>query len=186
MEQALDLLEQVILVDEDNQQTGISAKLECHERGLLHRAFSIFLFTPDGRTLVQRRAHSKYHSGGKWANTCCGHPRPGEDISKAAHRRLGEEFGVSADLIEGFHARYEAPVNDTMVENEYVHVFVGKSVETPRPNPAEICEFAYQHFDDMQLGGAIPPESQAPWLQHYLRQHTGQLREGALKALHLS
>src|SRR6056297_2507641 len=127
MKVMVDAHEQVILVDERNQPTGVNWKIDAHERGLLHRAFSIFLFSNDGRTLVQKRALTKYHSGGEWANTCCGHPRPDEPISEAARRRLTEELGIDADLTEAFHVRYRASLANEMTENEYVHVFVGIS-----------------------------------------------------------
>src|SRR6476659_2564751 len=98
--------EPLILVDEHNRALGTAGKIAVHEQGLLHRAFSIFVVDEQGRVLLQQRSRQKYHSGGLWANSCCGHPRPGERTLKAARRRLGEELGVTGELSFGFFARY--------------------------------------------------------------------------------
>src|SRR5213080_4797375 len=100
--------EQLILVDERNRAGGHAGKTAVHRQGLLHRAFSIFVVDDAGRLLLQRRSLQKYHSGGLWANSCCGHPRPGERTVSAARRRLNEELGVANDLEFGFFARYDA------------------------------------------------------------------------------
>ncbi|MGL5113744.1 MAG: isopentenyl-diphosphate Delta-isomerase, partial [Beijerinckiaceae bacterium] len=130
----------LILVDERNRAVGVSGKLETHQRGLLHRAFSIFLFDGEGRTLLQRRASVKYHSGGLWANTCCGHPRFGERTAPAAHRRLGEELGLNAKLRHGFRARYRTALDHGLIENELVYVYGGRLEGPIRPDPQEVCE----------------------------------------------
>lgn len=183
----VDAQEKVVLVDELDQETGISGKIDAHERGLLHRAFSIFLFAEDGRTLVQRRAVSKYHSGGEWANTCCGHPRPGEPIGEAARRRLSEELGMSAELSEAFQIRYRALLANNMTENELVHVFVGVSSGKPALNPTEVSDFDYQELDDLVAGSTVPIDQQTAWLRHYLANHLEQLfaaRKTALNNQH--
>lgn len=172
-----DLMEKVILVDESDQQTGIAAKIAAHKDGDLHRAFSIFLFSPNGKTLVQRRALTKYHSGGLWANTACGHPRPGEPIAAAANRRLGEELGMEADLIKGFELRYKAAVGGEMIENEYVHVFVGLTAQTPRLNPQEVCDYSYHEIEALRSGCAVNTGDQAAWLRYYLAHHCSKLIE---------
>src|SRR6516225_11688454 len=112
--------EKVILVDENNRATGAAGKTMVHRRGLLHRAFSIFLLDDRGRIVLQRRNPNKYHSGGLWANSCCGHPRPGEQTLSAARRRLNEELGISDPLEFGFFARYSAELDHGMRENELV------------------------------------------------------------------
>lgn len=185
MKITVDAREQVILVDELDIPTGVNGKLDAHDRGLLHRAFSIFLFSEDGRTLVQRRAKTKYHSGGEWANTCCGHPRPDEPVGRAANRRLSEELGMRADLTEAFHIRYKALLSNDMTENEYVHVFVGVCAETPVPNPTEVSDFAYHELGDLATGGTIPIHQQTAWLRHYLGTHLEQLFEARKLALNL-
>ncbi len=127
--------EQLILVDERNRATGTAGKTAVHRAGLLHRAFSIFVVDDRGRLLLQRRSPKKYHSGGLWANSCCGHPRPGERTAVAAHRRLGEELGVSSDLSFGFFARYRTALDHGMNENEFVYVYFGKLKADSRTEP---------------------------------------------------
>ena len=117
--------EQLILVDESNRATGSGGKTAVHRAGLLHRAFSIFVVDDRGRILLQRRNPKKYHSGGLWANSCCGHPRPGERTVTAARRRLNEELGVSSDLMFGFFSRYRTELDNGMHENEFVYVYFG-------------------------------------------------------------
>src|SRR5215207_10202007 len=104
--------EQLILVDEGNRATGAAGKTAVHRDGLLHRAFSIFLVDDRARLVLQQRNPKKYHSGGLWANSCCGHPRPGERTMTAARRRLSEELGVTAALSFGFFSRYRTPLDN--------------------------------------------------------------------------
>src|SRR5687768_17165134 len=118
--------EQVILVDEWNREVGADEKLRAHESGALHRAFSVFVFDAAGRLLLQRRARSKYHSGGLWSNTACGHPRPGEGTDEAARRRLREEMGFECGLREAFVFTYRAELEGGLVEHEFDQVFVGQ------------------------------------------------------------
>lgn len=169
--------ERVVLVDEDDREKGAGPKLGVHRDGTLHRAFSIFVFDAAGRTLVQRRANQKYHSGGLWANTCCGHPRPGESIGSAAVRRLEEELGFRTPLTSSFHARYRADLDRGMIENEYVHVFFGQSAKLPRPEVTEVQDFAYLGLEDLRDGTGIPRSQQTIWLRHYLDMHFPELLE---------
>lgn len=173
----IDELETVILVDEDDREVGTGPKLEIHRRGALHRAFSIFLFHPAGGTLLQRRASVKYHSKSKWANSCCGHPRPGEHIIEAGERRLHEELGVRADLRFGFTARYTARLDNGMTENEFVHVLFGLSAEDPQPDPSEVADHQRVCLGDLKSGEAIAPETRSAWLSHYLDRHFEELRQ---------
>lgn len=169
-----DLVEEVILVDLSDREIGTGPKLDTHRSGLLHRAFSIFVFDRLGHTLVQRRADGKYHSAGLWANTCCGHPRPGEPIAQAAKRRLIEELGLEADLSEGFATHYMTDLDHGMKENEYVHVFGGVSDAAPVPEPTEVSEFAYISLEDLRAqtqSGMV----QTVWLRHYLDNHFDEL-----------
>lgn len=165
----------VILVDEADRFTGTGPKLETHLEGLLHRAFSIFIFDDTGRTLIQRRAMTKYHSGGLWANTCCGHPRPGESIAAAASRRLMEELGFKADLSFGFHSRYRADLDHDMVENEFVHVLFGVSDAACYPEPTEVSEVDYWHLEDLRDAALCNGSAQTVWLRHYLDTHFDEL-----------
>lgn len=129
------------LVDEDGTTIGTAEKLAAHQApGLLHRAFSVFLFDESGRLLLQRRALGKYHSPGVWSNTCCGHPYPGEAPFAAAARRTFEELGVSPTLLaEAGTVRYNHPDPASgLVEQEFNHLFVGLVQAAPRPDPEEI------------------------------------------------
>lgn len=171
-----DSLESVILVDEQDRELTTGPKLDTHIRGELHRAFSIFLFDEQGRTLIQKRAAQKYHSAGKWANTCCGHPRPGENIADAAHRRLGEELGLDANLTFGFQTRYIAELDGDMIENELVHVFYATSTASPLLNPNEVADVMSLDLEDLRAGDTVPVCHQAAWLRHYLDAHFDELK----------
>jgi isopentenyl-diphosphate Delta-isomerase len=128
----------VILVDADDTAVGYRPKQEAHVEGLLHRAFSVFVFDSTGRMLLQRRAASKYHSGSLWTNTCCSHPRPGESTAAAARRRLAEEMGFTCALSEAFSFLYRADVGGGLIEHEYDHVFIGHFDGVPSPDPDEV------------------------------------------------
>src|SRR5690349_17076045 len=129
--------EYLILVDEQDHEIGTEEKLKTHRDAKLHRAFSIFIFNKKGQLLLQRRALSKYHSGGLWTNTCCGHPRPGENIDKAAHRRLQEEMGFDCNMKDVFRFTYKAPLDHGLTEHEVDHVFIGTCDAQPKLNHDE-------------------------------------------------
>jgi isopentenyl-diphosphate delta-isomerase len=129
----------VILVDAYDTVLGFAPKLDAHERGQLHRAVSVVLFDVRGRLLLQRRAPGKYHSGGLWSNTCCGHPRPGETVMAAAHRRLSEELGIGGLGLERVSQFvYRAEVGGGLVEHELDHVLIGQWNGEVRPDPSEV------------------------------------------------
>lgn len=132
----------VVLVDSRDEPVGSLEKLEAHQRGLLHRAVSVFVFDSRGRLLVQRRAAGKYHGAGLWTNTCCSHPAPDETPAVAAERRLFEEMGLRCGLRRAFAFLYRAQVGEGLIEHEYDHVFVGQSDAEPRPDPSEVSDFA--------------------------------------------
>ncbi len=131
-------VELVELVDEQGHVLGHMEKLAAHREGLLHRAFSVFVFDGRGELLLQQRAAGKYHSPGLWSNSCCGHPRPGEAVGVAARRRLSEELGFSCELTEVFRFIYRVELADGLIEHELDHVFVGVSDVAPRPDPTEV------------------------------------------------
>ncbi len=163
--------EQLILVDEGNRATGSAGKTTIHRSGLLHRAFSIFIVDERGRIVLQQRNPKKYHSGGLWANSCCGHPRPGERTSSAARRRLNEELGVTTALSFGFFARYQAEFDNGMRENEFVYVYFGRLRSEPRPDPAEIADLALLSCDEITRRIKQDPSAFTFWLKHYFRDH---------------
>jgi isopentenyl-diphosphate Delta-isomerase len=175
---ASDRQEMIVLVDEHNRRVGLGEKLEVHRKGQLHRAFSIFLADDAGRVLLQRRYIGKYHSGGLWANTCCGHPRFDEKTITAAHRRLGEELGMDARLVHAFRARYETRLDHGLTENELVYVYLGRLEGPPVPNPLEVSETRLMALDDLAADAEARPETYAYWLRHYLRRHINELKAG--------
>jgi len=143
-------MEQVILVDEQDNEIGLMEKMEAHEKALLHRAFSIFIFNSKGELLLQQRAISKYHSGGLWTNSCCSHPRQGEEITEAALRRLKEEMGFEVPLEKVFDFIYKAPFMNGLTEHEFDHVFVGYYDGEVYPNPIEVENYAFRSFERIE------------------------------------
>lgn len=155
----------VTLVDRDDNVVGAEEKIRAHREGKLHRAFSVFVFDEGRRLLIQRRATGKYHSGGLWSNTCCGHPRPGESADGAAGRRLTEEMGFVCDLRPAFRTIYEMSVADSMIEHELNQVFIGWFNGSPSPDTREVE--ACRWMDLAQLRDSIDasPERYTPWLR---------------------
>ena len=143
-------MENVILVDEKDNQVGLMPKLEAHQKGLLHRAFSVFIFNSDYKLLLQKRASSKYHSGGLWTNTCCSHPRDGEDIIDAANRRLDEEMGIKTSLRKVFDFIYTAELDNNLIENEFDHVLYGVYDIDPIINKDEAEDFKWVDMETLK------------------------------------
>ncbi|RWY54016.1 isopentenyl-diphosphate Delta-isomerase [Mucilaginibacter gilvus] len=154
----------IIAVNEQGRITGTLDKLRAHITGQLHRAFSIFIFNTDGQLLLQQRADAKYHSGGKWTNTCCSHPRIGEQTSNAAHRRLQEEMGFDCELKEIFSFRYCETLQNGLIENEFDHVFFGISNQQPIPDPSEVKDFEYLNMELISYKLKTDPGSYTVWL----------------------
>lgn len=135
--------DQVILVDTDDVPIGFEDKLRAHREGKLHRAFSVFVLNTAGELLLQRRAVDKYHSGGLWSNTCCSHPRPGENTVAAAHRRLREELGFDCPLRPLYRFIYRAELDGGMIEHECDYVLVGQYDGDPVPDPVEVSDWSW-------------------------------------------
>lgn len=157
--------ELVVLVDENDQETGRMEKMEAHRRGVLHRALSVFVFNADNELLLHRRALTKYHSGGLWTNTCCSHPRPDEAVEAAAVRRLGEEMGMHASLTKQFHFVYRAELDHNLIEHELDHVFVGYSSATPQPDPAEVMDWKWISRERLLHELQETPEQFTAWFR---------------------
>lgn len=143
--------QQVILVDQHDNAIGYMDKLEAHQKGLTHRAFSIFIFNSNGEMLLQRRAFNKYHSAGLWSNSCCSHPHPGEDIKDAAARRLNEELGFKTPLVKIFDFIYQVSFENGLVENEFDHVFVGHYDGDIKLNSEEVDDCVFRSMDQIRL-----------------------------------
>src|SRR5687767_2737300 len=170
------MAEDLILVDESNRAAGRAEKWTVHRRGLLHRAFSIFLVDPQGRLLLQQRSRAKYHSAGLWANSCCGHPRPGEATAQAARRRLQEELGASARLRFGLRARYCTALPNGLTENEIVYVYFGNAPESIAANPAEVSATAWLGLAELKRDIQRRPRRYAYWLRYYFKNHFAAIR----------
>ena len=155
----------VVLVNENDEDIGLMEKMEAHEKGVLHRAFSIFLFNSDGEMLLQQRAHSKYHSPGLWTNTCCSHPRHNESLAQATNRRLLEEMGMKCEMEEQFHFIYKADVGQGLTEHELDHVFVGITNDTPSINPTEVESWKYASMESVRDDMNQHPENYTVWFR---------------------
>jgi len=162
--------ESVVLVDDHDVALGIMGKLEAHITGTLHRAVSVFIFNSRGEFLLQQRAAEKYHSAGKWSNTCCSHPRPNESNADAARRRLQEEMGMDCDLQEWFNFTYHAEFDNGLIEHEYDHVFIGQCDELPIPNPLEVSGFKYIDPQSLNLAINQNPDDYTEWFKLCLQQ----------------
>lgn len=156
--------EYVILVDEQDNEIGSMEKMEAHQKGLLHRAFSIFIFNSNGELLLQQRAAEKYHSPLKWTNTCCSHQRKGESTSDAAKRRLKEEMGIECDLKTAYTFLYKADVGQGLIEHELDHVLIGYFDGSAIPfNTNEVQAFKYESLDWIEKELALNPDQFTKW-----------------------
>jgi isopentenyl-diphosphate delta-isomerase len=155
--------ERVILVNENDEEIGTAGKLEVHRTGVLHRAFSVFVVNSRGEMLLQRRAHDKYHCGGLWSNTACGHPRPGEDTRAAAVRRTREEMGFTCELEPASVLLYRTNVGGGLTEHEYDHLFVGKFDGEPSPSEAEVAEWRWVETETLLVEVAADKDRFTPW-----------------------
>ena len=158
-------MEQVILVDKDDCEIGVMEKMEAHKQSVLHRAFSVFLFNPQGKMLLQQRALTKYHSAGLWTNTCCSHPRPGETLENAVSRRLIEEMGITTKVFKAFDFIYQAELPDNLNEYEFDHVFIGNYDDEVRPNHLEVANFVYQSIEEVEANLQSHPEKYTVWFK---------------------
>lgn len=156
-------MEQIILVDYSNNQIGEGEKIQVHKSGLLHRAFSIFLFDGE-KVLLQKRNSTKYHSGGKIANSCCSHPRNGELLLEAASRRLVEELGIESPILDEVgYIVYRADFGTGIIEYEYDHILVGNYTGSINPNPDEIDTVFWMEIEDLLKDITKNPEKYAIW-----------------------
>jgi isopentenyl-diphosphate delta-isomerase len=162
------MADEVILVNQGNEPIGVGEKIEAHLTGALHRAFSIFIFNSSGELLLQQRAKTKYHSKSLWSNTCCGHPKPGETINEAAHRRLVEEMGFDCELRDVFHFLYKAKIDNRFFEHEYDHVLTGLFDDKPILNTSEAEEWMYVDLPTLRRNIQKRPRDYTYWLRFLL------------------
>lgn len=164
------LEELVVLVDHNDREVGLMPKTEAHQKAMLHRAISVFVFNTDGQWLIQRRALSKYHSAGLWTNTCCTHPLPNETNVEAANRRLMQEMGMSCELSEIFNFIYKEKLDNELTEYELDHVFIGISDVTPVPNAAEVMDYKYVLVDEILKHIQESPSEYTVWFKKIVDQ----------------
>lgn len=156
-------MEEVILVNEYDEQSGTMGKLEAHRQARLHRAFSVFIFNNKGDMLLQQRAQAKYHSGGLWSNACCSHPRPGEETLNAAHRRLKEELGFETDLHKIFHFTYKTAFTNGLTEYEFDHVFAGRYEGEIQPDSLEVSNYTFKSMVEIKENLELSPQKYTAW-----------------------
>ncbi|MDY7394155.1 isopentenyl-diphosphate Delta-isomerase [Aureibaculum sp. 2210JD6-5] len=157
--------EQVILVNEKDEQIGIMAKMEAHEKALLHRAFSVFVFNDKDELMLQQRAESKYHSPLLWTNTCCSHQRVGETNIEAGRRRLFEEMGFKTELKDVLSFIYKAPFDNGLTEHELDHILVGSYNDNPNINTEEVQAFKWMTLEDVKSDMEVQPELYTEWFK---------------------
>lgn len=167
--------ENVVLITEQDEPIGLMEKQEAHVAGVLHRAFSVFIFNDKNELLIQQRAFEKYHTPGKWTNTCCSHPRDGETYEEGAMRRLQEEMGFTCPIEYQFNFIYKADVGQGLTEHELDYVFKGVYNEEPVINPEEVAAYKWIDFDELQRDVQNNPEEYTPWFKIILKEYLAHL-----------
>ncbi|HET8737441.1 MAG TPA: isopentenyl-diphosphate Delta-isomerase [Pricia sp.] len=172
--------EQVILVDQNDKSIGTMPKMEAHQKGVLHRAFSVFVMNEKGETLLQQRAADKYHSPLLWTNTCCSHQRVGESNIEAGKRRLQEEMGFFTELDELFSFIYKAPFHNGLTEHEFDHVMIGSYEGKPNINLAEVADWKWMKPEDVRTDIEEHPEKYTAWFKIIFEKFYGHISTNAL------
>ncbi|MBT7528000.1 MAG: isopentenyl-diphosphate Delta-isomerase [Flavobacteriaceae bacterium] len=157
--------DKVILVDNNDNQIGLMPKLEAHEKGVLHRAFSVFIFNNHGELMLQRRALTKYHSPGLWTNTCCSHQRDGESNISSGKRRLKEEMGFDTELFEKTSFIYKAKFDNGLIEHEFDHVLVGSYNHSPIINSIEVDSWKWMSLENVKKDINDHPDNYTAWFK---------------------
>ncbi|MEP7163380.1 MAG: isopentenyl-diphosphate Delta-isomerase [Ferruginibacter sp.] len=155
----------VILVDERDEPIGTMEKMEVHQKALLHRAFSVFIFNSKGEILLHKRAAKKYHSAGLWTNACCSHPSPGEETLAAAENRLQEEMGIHTSLKKAFDFTYKAAFDNGLTEYEFDHVFTGVYDGRIFPNMEEVSDYCYKSIEEIKSSIQTHPRKYTEWFK---------------------
>ena len=158
-------MDEVILVDSKDNAIGRMEKLEAHQQGVLHRAFSVLIFNSKGEIMLQKRADHKYHSGGLWTNACCSHPKPGESTEDAAKRRLKEEIGITLEPKFLYKFIYKTALDNALTEHELDHVLVGEYNEAPELNPEEASDWKFISIDDLKQDIVEHPDHYTVWFK---------------------
>src|SRR5699024_1703343 len=168
--------ELVVLVNDKDEKIGLMPKLEAHEKGVLHRAFSVFVYNDKGQLLLQQRALHKYHTPGQWANTCCSHQRDGETSIDAGRRRLEEEMGFVTDLMYRKSFIYKASFDKGLTEHEFDHIMIGRYNQDPKVNPDEVTDFKWMHIPDILVDIELNPEKYTAWFKIIMTEHLDAIK----------
>lgn len=167
--------EYVVLVNREDKELGLMEKQQAHVAGLLHRAFSVFVFNSKGELMLQQRAASKYHSPTLWTNTCCSHPRENETYEQAAHRRMEEEMGFDCDLSYKFHFIYRANLDNGLTEHELDHVFIGTYDGEPKMNTEEVMAYRWVEMDELKKDMQKNPQNYTAWFKIIFDQYISHI-----------
>lgn len=170
-------VEKVILVNEKDEQIGLMEKIEAHEKALLHRAFSVFVFNENNELMIQQRAFSKYHSPGLWTNTCCSHQREGETNVEAGKRRLQEEMGFSTDLEDTISFIYKAPFDNGLTEHEFDHILIGNFEGEPKLNPDEVAAWKWVSLEDLKRDMKKNPHIYTEWFKIIFEKYYSSIQQ---------
>jgi len=157
----------LILVNDQDNQIGSEEKQAAHTKGLLHRAFSLFILDENGDMLLQQRALDKYHSGGIWSNACCSHPRDGEDLETAVARRLSDELGISCEAEKKLEVVYKLDVGGGLIEHEYNHTFVAQIPRSTQitPHPEEVASVKWISLTDLEAELDANSDTYSSWFR---------------------
>jgi len=171
----------VILVNEQDEPIGLMEKMEAHQKAVLHRAFSVFVFNKQNELMLQQRAADKYHSPLLWTNTCCSHQRDGETNTQAGLRRLEEEMGFTCNLEEVFSFIYKAPFDNGLTEHELDHVMIGYYNQAPKINPIEVASFKWMPLEAIKNDLLVHPELYTEWFKIIFKEFYSHLDKVNLK-----
>lgn len=169
-------METVVLVNEQDEVIGSMEKMEAHRKGVLHRAFSVFIHQ-NGKILLQQRSLNKYHSSGLWTNTCCSHPRIDESLAQAGNRRLKEEMGIDCVVKPHFHFIYKAHLDSSLIENELDYVLFGTYNGEVQPNPDEVMDYKWIDWNEFVQDITQTPERYTAWLQILVKDYKQNIEE---------
>lgn len=160
----------VVLVDKNDNAIGIMDKMEAHKKGMLHIAFSVFIFNANGEMLIHQRAKNKYHGAGLWTNACCSHPQPDEDVKTGALERLQYEMGIYCNIENSFSFIYNTPVENGLIEYEYDYVFTGFTDATPEPHPDEVQAYKWVSLQKLEKEIMLHPQHYTYWFKKAMRE----------------
>lgn len=167
------MFEKIAVVDSDDCIIGYEDKMKVHEQGILHRAFSIFIFNDKSELLLQKRAVDKYHSSSLWSNTCCSHLKYGEVMEKAAKLRLELEMGLSCNLVFVRKFSYLANLKNNLIENEIDYIYFGRSNSNPIINTDEVSDYKWVGLSELCEEINTNPERFTYWLAEIIRTSAG-------------